>query len=362
MHNTNKLKLGLFSPNCSGGMAVTKVPERWEASWDNNEALAKMADGYGFEFLLPIARWRGYGGDVNFQGNALETMTWCAGLLAATEAITVFCTAHTSFHHPLVAAKMLSTIDQIGHGRLGLNVVCGWNQPEYEMFGKQLPDSHDERYAFGQEWFDIITKTWSTDEEFDWRGEFFELDHVASDPKPYGGVMPPIMNAGASPQGQAFAARNCDYLFTTMIEPEQSAPIVAGVKEQAGGFGRDMGVMTNCYVVCRPTMEEAQEYHHYYAIEMQDEEGTSRLMELQGLHAQSFPPEAFALFRERFAAGHGVYPLVGTPDHIADELARVAAAGFDGTTVTFVNYLDELPYFAQEVLPRLEAKGLRIAA
>jgi alkanesulfonate monooxygenase SsuD/methylene tetrahydromethanopterin reductase-like flavin-dependent oxidoreductase (luciferase family) len=361
MHNANTLKLGLFSPNCSGGMAVTKVPERWDASWDNNVALARMADGYGFEFLLPIARWRGYGGDVNFQGNTLETMTWSAGLLAATEAITVFCTAHTSFHHPLVAAKMLSTIDQIGHGRLGLNVVCGWNQPEYEMFGKHLPDSHDERYAFGQEWFDVITKTWNTHEEFDWRGTFFELNYVASDPKPYNGIMPPIMNAGASPQGQAFAARNCDYLFTTMIEPEQSAPIVAGVKEQARGFGRDMGVMTNCYVVCRPTMTEAEDYHHYYAIEMQDEEGTSRLMELQGLHAQSFPAEAFALFRERFAAGHGVYPLVGTPDHIADELAPISTAGFDGTTVTFVNYLDELPYFAEEVLPRLVAKGLRVA-
>ena len=40
----NKLSLGLFGANCSGGLAVTTVPERWEASWENNQKLARMAD------------------------------------------------------------------------------------------------------------------------------------------------------------------------------------------------------------------------------------------------------------------------------------------------------------------------------
>ena len=30
----NQLNLGLFGANCSGGLAVTTVPERWEASWE----------------------------------------------------------------------------------------------------------------------------------------------------------------------------------------------------------------------------------------------------------------------------------------------------------------------------------------
>jgi FMNH2-dependent dimethyl sulfone monooxygenase len=44
---------------------------------------------------------------------------------------------------------------------------------------------------------------------------------------------------------------------------------------------------------------------------------------------------------------------------VARELARVHAAGFDGAAIDFVNYLDELPYFAQEVIPRLERMGIR---
>ncbi len=82
-------------------------------------------------------------------------------------------------------------------------------------------------------------------------------------------------------------------------------------------------------------------------------------MALQGMHAQSFTPEALAMFRDRFAAGHGGFPLVGTPDTIADLLEQLSATGVAGTTLSFVDYAKELPDFRQEVLPRLEAKGLR---
>jgi hypothetical protein len=36
-------------------------------------------------------------------------------------------------------------------------------------------------------------------------------------------------------------------------------------------------------------------------------------------------------------------------------------AGLDGLALNFVDYLQELPYFAAEVLPRLERLGLRAA-
>src|SRR6202158_4737121 len=123
--NNNKLKLGFFSPNCSGGMSVTKVPERWVNSWENNIRLAQLADDAGIEFMLPIARWMGYGGETDFHGSVLETLIWATGLLAHTRRINVFATVHTAFIHPVVAAKQLATADQLGHGRLGLNGGAG---------------------------------------------------------------------------------------------------------------------------------------------------------------------------------------------------------------------------------------------
>ena len=34
--------------------------------------------------------------------------------------------------------------------------------------------------------------------------------------------------------------------------------------------------------------------------------------------------------------------------------------GLDGMTIAFVNYLDELPFFLEAVLPRLEVAGIRL--
>lgn len=358
--NDGRLKLGLFAANCAGGGAITTVPERWEATWDNNLALAQMADSAGLELMLPVARWVGYGGSSNFQGTVLETISWAAGLLASTRDINVFSTVHTAFSHPIVAAKQLATADHIGRGRLGLNVVCGWNKPEYEMFGYDLPGDHTDRYAFGQEWLDIVRRVWTDETPSDWHGQHFQLKGVVGEPKPVGGTLPPILNAGSSTEGRDFAARNSDFLFTSISEIDKGSEDLRAFKSMANlKYNRDVRAFTTAYVVCRPTRAEAEAYHHYYAVENADTEAVDRLMSLSGLYAKSFPPEVFTKFKERFAGGHGVYPLIGSPDDIADELERIYQASFSGVVVNFVNYLDEFPYFRDEVLPRLAAKGIR---
>jgi dimethylsulfone monooxygenase len=43
-----------------------------------------MAEDTGLEFLLPVARWIGFGGDSDFQGNTLDAITWAAAMLEAT--------------------------------------------------------------------------------------------------------------------------------------------------------------------------------------------------------------------------------------------------------------------------------------
>ena len=77
-----------------------------------------------------------------------------------------------------------------------------------------------------------------------------------------------------------------------------------------------------------------------------------------------------AVLHERFeqgdstriiAGGHGMGGLlmVGDPDQIAQTLAHLHQAGLRGIGFSFVNYLKELPYFCDEVLPRLERMGIR---
>ena len=58
----------------------------------------------------------------------------------------------------------------------------------------------------------------------------------------------------------------------------------------------------------------------------------------------------------------GGVPIVGDPDHVAGQLARLNESGLRGIALSMVNYAEELPYFAQEVLPRLEKLGIRAPA
>jgi len=92
----NRFKLGLFGMNCSNGLTMTRAPEAWDQSWDNNVAAAQLADAAGLEFLLPIGRWHGYRGATDTQGTSFETLIWAAGLLGATQGISCFGTVHVS--------------------------------------------------------------------------------------------------------------------------------------------------------------------------------------------------------------------------------------------------------------------------
>src|SRR5699024_1575734 len=150
--NKNRFLLGTFSSNCSGGMTVSKLPDRWKADWESNLKLALLLDDAGIDFMLPIARWIGYGGETDFHGYVLETVTWATALLANTRNISVFATVHTVANHPVVIAKQIATMAQMSGNRVGLNIVAGWNKPEYDALGVKLPDDHETRYGYAQEW------------------------------------------------------------------------------------------------------------------------------------------------------------------------------------------------------------------
>jgi alkanesulfonate monooxygenase SsuD/methylene tetrahydromethanopterin reductase-like flavin-dependent oxidoreductase (luciferase family) len=358
MGNDNELKIGLFAANCSSGRAATKVPERWSGSWDDNLKLLRLADEAGIDFMLPIGRWKGYRGETNFHGAVLETITWAGALLAHSERITVFGTVHAPLLHPVFAAKQFATLDIVGRGRFGLNMVAGWNTDEFRMFGAP-PLSHDDRYAYAREWVEIIKLLWERTGEFDYHGTYFQLEGLYAEPKPYGGSRPIIMNAGASPEGRAFAIDVSDMLFCSLVTLEQGASAVRTVQQQSAAVGRRVNVFTSSYTVCRPNRKEAEDYHRYYVDECGDWDAYEHLVELQFPNPEQRAQRDALETRRRFIGGNGSFPLIGSPDDIAEKLREIHACGFNGIATSFVNYLDEFPYFRDEVLPRLERLGLR---
>ena len=360
----NRLKLGLFGANVSSGRSYNTAPERWVASWPNNLRLAQLADDAGIEAMIPIARWKGYGGDGNPNGDSWDSIPWAAGLLAATERINVFATLHVPLNHPVMAAKQMATIDHIGEGRFGINVVCGSIEDEFRMFGV-TQEEHDARYDQGAEWWTIVQRIWSGEPPFDFEGTHFKLEGVEGSPPPYEGEAPLMMNAATSPAGRAFATRYADMHFDAVKLPEESTARIAGSKRTAAEHGRKLQVWTPIGVVCRPTAREATEFTEHI-IEHADRAAVQHIVEMRArLPTHGDNEGAFLRMGEgpleRQALARGNFCAIGEPDHVAGELARLANVGFDGLAINFVNYLDDAPYFIQELLPRLKSMGLRTA-
>jgi len=356
MRGPNKFKLGVFSANSDCGLALTRVPERWPAHWSEIVEVAQMADRAGIEFFMPIARWKGFGGELNSREWSFETFTFAAGLAGVTANIALFSTVHVPMIHPVYAAKALATIDHATNGRAGLNIVCGWNPEEFALFG--LPMIED-RYAQGLEWFEIMSRIYTEVAPFDFHGRFYDLKNVSGKPRPIQQPRPVTLNAAFSPPGREFAAKAADFLFTTFVEIEGGRAHIEDMNARAAREGRTIGVYTTCHVVCRESQAEAEDYYEHYAVTMADHASVDFYTGQKEKFSGSHEAEAYRLHRKRFAAGAGTYPLVGTPRHIADEMIRMHGVGFAGTTLSFVNFKNELPYFIAHVLPLLREAGLR---
>lgn len=354
MQNRNRFKLGLFGMNCSGSVGTT-APERWNAGWLENREAARLADAAGIEFLLPIARWLGYGGVTDRHGTSFETLSWASALLAVTKEIVAFATVHVPLVNPVFAAKSCVTADHVGRGRFGLNVVSGWNVEEFSMFGAQLLE-HDDRYGYSEEWVSIVKKIWSEQKLFDHSGKYFELKHVGGKPKPWGGTRPLLMSAGSSPTGRAFASRHADCLFMVIADEGKLADEIVALR----GDKQGLGVFASGHLMCRATPKETKEYYHYLVHEKGDWEAAESVIRKRiAGDGRSLPQERLHAMMERFISGGGTFPVIGSYDEVAATFKRLSDAGLDGMAISTVNYVQEMPIIRDEVLPRLVRLGLR---
>ena len=355
----NAFKLGLFGINTDGGIAITKVAERWRARWEDIAHVIQLADRAGLEFVLPIARWKGYGGETNVRNHSFETLTHGAALAALTKRMMIFSTVHVPLVHPVFAAKALATIDHVSGGRAGLNIVCGWNQDEMSMFG-HVQREHGDRYAQGAEWYDVLVRIFTSGGvPFDYKGKFYDLQGVSGEPAPVQSPRPLTMSAASSPAGRAFAARTSDLLFTTFADLETGQRQLSEIRALGAAEGRDLDALTAAHIVCRETDAEARAYYRHYADEQADTAAVD--FHINMTLANSKADATVVRDRVRRAAGLSSFALVGSAQTVADGLIAIHRAGFTGTSLSFVDFREELPMFLERVMPLLRQAGLRAA-
>ena len=358
-----KLKLGTFQTNLDSACVMSGLEDRFRLSWPNTVALAKLADEMEFEAIVPVARWRGFGGANNPQGPGFEAYTWAAGVAASTAHSGVFSTSHVSLNHPIIAAKQSTVIDHISNGRFTLNIVCGWNGPEMEMFGSELA-VHEDRYARADEWLAIVKRLWAEGEDFDFEGQFYQIKKGYLEPKPIQMPCPPIMNAGASERGRHFAVKNCDLVFTLIRTHDydiNAAHVAAYHKLAREEYNRSIKVWTHAVVVQGDTEADAKKFYDYYVHQKGDWVAANNVIATMAaeVNEKQFPPERMKAIAEMFIAGWGGHPLVGTAEQIVDKLAGLSRMGMDGVLLSWPRFEEGMREFGATTLPLLKQAGLR---
>ena len=83
------------------------------------------------------------------------------------------------------------------------------------------------------------------------------------------------------------------------------------------------------------------------------------MLDIFGLQSKTLEPAVLDNFKYHFKAGHGGYPLVGTPEQIVLDIKRLSQMGVDGILLSWVDYLKEAQQWIDEVISLLEQAGLR---
>lgn len=359
----NELLLGLFLPLQEGGWSPSSAPRETSWTYDYNVRCAKMAEDFGFDLAFGLAQWLGkggYGGEIKFREHELDPLISVAAMSAETERLILVSTVHVLYGwHPLHLAKYGATLDHISGGRWGLNVVTGYKPSEYRMFGLE-PIEHDKRYDMANEFTAMMNLLWSSEENLSRVGEFWSMEDAFVLPKPVHG-RPILVSAASSKAGLDYAARNSDLIFITSpggadldAACETLPAHNAAIKEKVAGYGKAGSTIINPHVICRETEKEAKAAYNSI-LEGEDPVAAGNFVSaFTGGDTSSWRGHS----HKQWVVGGNVH-LVGTPEQIVDGFIRLKEAGCDGVQVNFFDYIPDLQFFGDSVIPLMEQAGLR---
>mgnify|MGYP001203402053 CR=1 FL=1 len=276
-------------------------------SYPESVELSQLAERHGFRRVMFADRPP----DPSLEGWTLST-----GVAVHTEKVII---AHNTLNIPFrnvaITAKMAATIDHVSNGRFALNLVAGWFQDEFDMFGVNLAP-HAERYDYAAEWLTLVKRLWREEDAFDFAGKYFQGQGLWSQPKPLQSPRPPIMNAGSSETGHAFSARHADMNFAMLRQKDADSDRhqIAHLKQLAADQGRSSQCWIHVYVVCRETEREARDYLHRYVVEQGDDEAVGNMIRIFGAQSATLSDDVLVMRSSEMPPapqGEGTIPASG---------------------------------------------------
>ncbi len=351
------MQVGVFVPINNNGWLISENAPQYKPSFDLNKAIALRAEEHGLDFLLSMIKLRGFGGKTEFWEYGLESFTLMAGLAAVTERIKIYATCPTLVIPPAFAARMCNTIDSISHGRFGLNLITGWQPPEYTQMGMWPGDEHfRNRYKMLDEYAHILRELWAEGVS-DFKGDYYRMEDCRVRPQPTGDMR--IICAGSSDEGLAFSAKWADYAFCLgkgVNTPTAFASNNARLAQATAKTGRNVSVFVLVMIIAGETDDAAMtKWRHYNAgvdidaIAWLADQGAKDTVNTSTNVRQLAAPEG--------AVNINMGTLVGSYASVArmlDEMAAVPNTG--GVLLTFDDFLQGVEDFGTRIQPLMTSR------
>ncbi len=317
-------------------------------------------------------------------------------------------TVNLSYEPPFPFARRMSTLDHLTDGRIGWNVVTGYLDSAARAMGRERQTRHDDRYAFAEDYMDVVYKLW----EGSWADDAVVRDAAAgvyarpervraivhdsdfhhvnaihlAEPSPQ--RTPVIYQAGTSPAGRAFAGRHAECVFVSGPSRAVLTPRVAALRRavtEAGRVGTDVRIYAMMTVLVAGTDAAAEallaDYRRYASVEgaltlmsgwtgidfagldpatvvrhVENEAGRSAMDNV----TRADPSRVWTVgeVAEHVAIG-GIGPLVaGSPARVADALeAWIDETDLDGFNLTFAVRPETMQAVVDLLVPELQRRG-----
>lgn len=351
------LQFAYWAPNVSGGLVISKLPQKTGWNFEDNARYAEIAENNGFEYVLLQTRFfASYGAELQ-----LEAATLASALAARTKKLNIITAVLPGLWHPGVMAKIISTIDHISNGRSAINIVSGWFKGEFHGYGEPWLD-HDERYRRSEEFINVLRELW-TKEYANFKGDFYSLKDAQLKPKPV--KQPEIFQGGNSKAAKEMAGRVSDVYFmngNTLEKIKAQIDEVRALREANGQGSIKFGV--NGFVIVRETEEEAKQVLRDI-VENADKEAVEGFKQSvktagqstqdgQGMWAES-TYEDLLQYNDGFKTG-----LIGTAEQVADRIIELKQIGVDIVLTGFLHYEEDLQAFGEQVIPLVREKEARL--
>jgi len=315
--------------------ALAPLPNgRLDAQFDLGVDLLVAADAVGFDLVLFAER---------HLGNDLAAWVLASAIGSRLNRIRALVAVHPGLWDPVMVAKLSVSLDRVCRGRMALNIVNGWFDEEFRMFGGTVLQG-EERYKRTVEFIDVLRGLW-THEKFSYAGQYYKVENGQLLVKPASPTAPEIYSVSRSDRGRDFIAEQCDWWFIDYPKSAQTTDdvmrgieqAVADMNQRTRRLGRKVRYALNPFVALGASEEDALR-STIQRIFTFDPDPDTRKIEQRMLPATKIG-------------------CIGTPDSVLRQLRRFDSLGIELVLCKIIPTVENVQRIGEQLIAPMRSSG-----